>query len=71
MEKLNGHLFNWYDTRDLSVLQPRYVSSVDSGNMAGHLVTLAAALRQWSHETIVHVPTDPQWIGDVLNVLAR
>lgn len=71
MEKLNGHLFNWYDTRDLSVLQPRYVSSVDSGNLAGHLVTLASALRGWTHGAIVHVPTNPQGVGDVLNVLAR
>ena len=71
MEKLNGHLFNWYDTRDLSVLQPRYVSSVDSGNLAGHLVTLASALRGWAHGAIVHVPTNPQGIGDVLDVLAR
>ena len=71
MEKRNGHLFNWYDTRDLSVLQPRYISSVDSGNLAGHLVTLAAALRGWAHGAIVHVPTNPQGIGDVLDVLAR
>ncbi|ARC39213.2 protein ndvB (plasmid) [Paracoccus yeei] len=71
MEKLNGHLFNWYDTRDLSVLQPRYVSSVDSGNLAGHLVTLASALRGWAQGAIVHVPTNPQGIGDVLAVLAR
>ncbi|WP_196053573.1 GH36-type glycosyl hydrolase domain-containing protein [Paracoccus lichenicola] len=71
MEKLNGHLFNWYDTRDLSVLHPRYVSSVDSGNLAGHLVTLASALRGWAHGAIVHVPTNPQGIGDVLDVLAR
>ncbi|MCZ0964243.1 GH36-type glycosyl hydrolase domain-containing protein [Paracoccus benzoatiresistens] len=69
MEKLNGHLFNWYDTRDLSVLSPRYVSSVDSGNLAGHLVTLASGLRDWTHGAIVHVPTHPQGVGDVLNIL--
>lgn len=71
MDKLNGHLFNWYDTRDLSVLPPRYVSAVDSGNLAGHLVTLASALRAWGQGAIVHVPTNPQGIGDVLDVLAR
>ena len=42
-----GHLYNWYDTRDLRPLEPRYVSSVDSGNLAAHLITLAAAFRQW------------------------
>src|SRR5690606_25776488 len=38
MEKFKGHLYNWYDTRDLRVLHPHYVSSVDSGNLAGHLI---------------------------------
>ena len=47
MEHFRGHLYNWYDTRDLRPLDPRYVSSVDSGNLAGHLIALANALRQW------------------------
>lgn len=69
LEKHRGHLFNWYDTRDLSVLTPRYISSVDSGNLAGHLVTLGSALRDWSVSSVVHVPTNPQGIGDVLDVI--
>ena len=40
-----GHLLNWYDTRTLEALDPVYVSSVDSGNLAGHLLTLANACR--------------------------
>jgi cyclic beta-1,2-glucan synthetase len=47
MEKLHGHLFNWYATADLRPLEPRYVSTVDSGNMAGHLIVLANACRDW------------------------
>ncbi len=39
-----GHFFNWYDTRTLEPLLPLYVSTVDSGNLAGHLITLAAGL---------------------------
>ncbi len=39
-----GHFFNWYDTLSLAPLPPRYISSVDSGNFAGHLLTLRAAL---------------------------
>src|SRR5690606_17093594 len=39
-----GHFFNWYDTRTLEPLPPRYISSVDSGNLAGHLLTLRAGL---------------------------
>jgi len=47
MARFRGHFFNWYDTRDLRPLDPRYVSSVDSGNLAGHLIALANALRDW------------------------
>ena len=36
LARFRGHLYNWYDTRDLRPLDPRYVSSVDSGNLAGH-----------------------------------
>ncbi|MDP3857628.1 MAG: hypothetical protein Q8Q73_07695, partial [Stagnimonas sp.] len=39
-----GHFYNWYDSRSLLPLPPRYVSSVDSGNLAGHLLTLRAGL---------------------------
>lgn len=41
-----GHFYNWYDTVTLEVLNPPYISSVDSGNLAGHLLTLAAGLRE-------------------------
>ena len=41
LERHEGHLLNWYDTRTLAPLAPRYVSTVDSGNLAGALVTLA------------------------------
>ncbi|MDA3914208.1 glycoside hydrolase family 94 protein, partial [Oleiagrimonas sp.] len=39
-----GHFFNWYDTQTLQPLEPRYVSTVDSGNLAGHLITLRGGL---------------------------
>ncbi len=51
MHKCRGHLYNWYDTRDLRPLEPRYVSSVDSGNLAAHLITLAGAFREWQKES--------------------
>ncbi|MGH7618504.1 MAG: glucoamylase family protein, partial [Gemmatimonadaceae bacterium] len=41
MSRVHGHLYNWYDLSDLRVLDPPYVSTVDSGNLAGHLVALA------------------------------
>ncbi|MDQ3127349.1 MAG: DUF3131 domain-containing protein, partial [Chloroflexota bacterium] len=46
LERFRGHLYNWYDTRDLHPLEPAYVSSVDSGNLAGHLLALSNACRQ-------------------------
>jgi cyclic beta-1,2-glucan synthetase len=46
LERFRGHLYNWYDTRDLHPLEPAYVSSVDSGNFAGHLLALSNACRQ-------------------------
>ena len=50
MERLGrfrGHFFNWYDTSDLRPLDPPYVSSVDSGNLAGHLIALSGACATW------------------------
>ncbi len=44
MERYRGHFYNWYDTLTLEVLKPMYVSTVDSGNLVGHLLTLAAGL---------------------------
>ncbi|MDP4150938.1 MAG: glucoamylase family protein [Bacteroidota bacterium] len=40
MERFRGHFFNWYDTQTLQPLPPRYISTVDSGNLAGHLLVL-------------------------------
>jgi len=42
-----GHLYNWYDTLDLRPLEPLYISTVDSGNLAGHLWVVAGACRLW------------------------
>ena len=41
LSRHRGHFFNWYATLDLHVLEPAYVSSVDSGNLAGHLIALS------------------------------
>ena len=45
LERFEGHLLNWYDTRTLAPMPPAYVSTVDSGNLAGALVTLSVGLR--------------------------
>ncbi len=46
LERFRGHFYNWYDTHDLRPLEPKYISSVDSGNLAGHLVALANACKE-------------------------
>ena len=43
MRRFRGHWYNWYDLRDLQVLEPAYVSTVDSGNLAGHFIALRQA----------------------------
>ena len=50
MEKWNGHLYNWYDTRDLTILSPGYVSTVDSGNFFSSLVALREGILEYAHE---------------------
>ena len=46
MERFRGHFYNWYDTTDLRPLDPKYVSTVDSGNIAGHLLALGNGCRE-------------------------
>lgn len=46
LEKWHGHPFNWYNLRDLSLLRPRFISTVDSGNLFACLITTACALAE-------------------------
>lgn len=70
MEHYRGHLYNWYDTQTLDPLPPRYVSSVDSGNLAGHLVAIAGTCREW-REAPLPTGIDPSGLEDTLQVLAE
>ena len=54
LERYRGHFYNWYDTQSLKALMPMYISTVDSGNLAGHLLTLRAGLLAISDQKIVH-----------------
>ncbi|NDP63959.1 glucoamylase family protein [Polaromonas sp.] len=60
LAKHNGHLFNWYDTRTLQILLPAYVSSVDSGNLAGMLLAVGQACRQLAQQGEKQDPDDDQ-----------
>ncbi|MDR1943692.1 MAG: hypothetical protein LBQ19_02620, partial [Synergistaceae bacterium] len=53
LKRHRGHFFNWYDTLTLDPLPPLYISSVDSGNLAGHLLTLRSGLRELSDRKIL------------------
>ncbi|HGP4172665.1 TPA: glucoamylase family protein [Pseudomonas aeruginosa] len=69
LSRHRGHFFNWYATLDLHVLEPAYVSSVDSGNLAGHLIALANACEEWLDE-----PLSPAWrngLGDTLALVRQ
>jgi hypothetical protein len=52
LARFRGHFYNWYGTRDLRPLDPPYISSVDSGNLAGHLIELANARREWRDHSL-------------------
>lgn len=53
MEKYRGHFYNWYDTITLNPLSPRYISTVDSGNLVGSLVTLKQGLQRLCDQSIL------------------
>ena len=46
LERFRGHFYNWYATQDCRPLHPKYISTVDSGNLAGHLIVVAHACRE-------------------------
>ena len=65
LDKFNGHFLNWYDTRTLSPLFPQYVSTVDSGNLAGQLL----ALKQVCVETADRPVFDLQTIEGMIDTI--
>ena len=66
LERFRGHFLNWYDTRDLHTLEPKYVSSVDSGNLAGHLIALDNACREIAGQPSVGLA----WLAGIADALA-
>ncbi len=70
LERYRGHFYNWYDTRTLQPLHPQYVSSVDSGNLAGSLLTLQAGLAEMKHQPVLSASAF-RGLQDTLQVLAE
>ncbi|QXM05338.1 GH36-type glycosyl hydrolase domain-containing protein [Crassaminicella indica] len=53
LETWKGHLYNWYDTKTLEVLRPFFVSTVDSGNLIGYMITLKEGLLEYIKRPIL------------------
>ena len=68
LERYRGHFYNWYDTVSLKPLLPAYVSSVDSGNLAGLLLTLRPGLLELPDYRIL-APRFFQGLRDTLMIL--
>ena len=66
LELFRGHFYNWYETLDLRPLEPKYVSSVDSGNLAGHLIALRNACREMTTRPVL----DPQRTKGIEDLIA-
>src|SRR5207247_10062379 len=57
LERSHGHFYNWYDTQSLQPLMPVFISTVDSGNLAGDLLTLRPGLLALADETMLAAGT--------------
>jgi len=55
LQKWNGHLYNWYNTKTLEPIIPRYVSSVDNGNLIGYLYVLKQAMLEYADEENINI----------------
>ncbi|PTD96572.1 cyclic beta 1-2 glucan synthetase [Pseudothauera lacus] len=66
LERNRGHFYNWYDTQTLKALPPLYISTVDSGNLAAHLLTLRAGLLALPDHKVLGA----QWLDGLADCLA-
>ncbi|MGH2360996.1 MAG: glucoamylase family protein, partial [bacterium] len=66
LDRNRGHFYNWYDTQSLQPLPPLYISTVDSGNLAGHLLTLRPGLLALPDEKIL----GPRWLDGLSDTLS-
>src|SRR5690606_27173979 len=70
LERYRGHLLNWYNTSTLQALTPRYVSTVDNGNLAACLLIVRQASDDIYHSQILR-PRRWQGVLDTLDVIAE
>jgi cyclic beta-1,2-glucan synthetase len=65
LEMLRGHFYNWYDTETLQPLNPRYVSTVDSGNLAACLLTMQVGALEVTREPVLR----KEWVDGIRDSL--
>ena len=69
LERYEGHLLNWYDTRQLTPLQPKYVSTVDSGNLIASLWVMARGCVELGEAPILNSALEG--LQDVIELLGK
>jgi len=70
LDRYKGHLYNWYETQTLTPLYPRYVSTVDSGNLAACLLTLKEGLYKMKNAPVISLKVI-DGMRDILSILSE
>ncbi len=68
MHRYRGHFYNWYDTKTLAPLHPAYISTVDSGNLAGYFLTLRSGLAELSETRPLIEPSALEGLEEVTDL---
>ncbi len=69
MERFRGHFYNWYDTQTLKPMPPHYISTVDSGNLAGQIITLRQGILAMANQPVIG-PQLMEGLNDTLQLLS-
>jgi cyclic beta-1,2-glucan synthetase len=68
MQRYRGHFYNWYETRTLAPLPPAYISTVDSGNLAGYLLALRSGILELAESRPIVDASVLEGIEDTLDL---
>ncbi|MDZ4662743.1 MAG: glucoamylase family protein [Pseudomonadota bacterium] len=71
LERRHGHFFNWYDTNSLQALNPIYISTVDSGNLAGHLMAVKQACLSLPDKPLISSVVSTGLVDTILEMKAK
>ncbi|SFC75903.1 GH36-type glycosyl hydrolase domain-containing protein [Clostridium uliginosum] len=70
LQMVHGHYLNWYDTKTKAPLWPRYVSTVDSGNLLGDLWVLKQAIKELKDKEVIRV-NEVMSLRDIYNIIEK